>query len=117
MRYALFLTAFALVTIVANAQKADFERPSSYNYKRGIELYQAQNYSEALEYMQRELEDNDKNGYAYNVLQDIYYRYEEYGKALTAANMASSIYQRKTRSSPLMLTVLEPAFILNWQTR
>ena len=42
----------------------NIKRPDSYNYNRGVEAIQNNNAEEALEYLNKELEDNPNNGYA-----------------------------------------------------
>ena len=64
------------------------KRPESYNFLRGVEAYNNKNYSEALEYFIKDVNENPKNGYSYSQIAGLYYYSDEYGKALTAANMA-----------------------------
>jgi len=51
-------------TMMTNAQE-NIQRPSSYNYTKGIDLAHEGKTSEALESFEKELKDNPKNGYAY----------------------------------------------------
>lgn len=89
-----------LITIIcfltgteAYAQKE--QRPTSYNYQRGYEAFDADNYDEAYEYFTRELEDNPKNGYAHTLMAMIYYYNNEYGKAITAVEKAIKYLPKK----------------------
>ena len=77
----------AATTLTAQADK-EIKRPDSYNYSRGVEAYDNDNTSEAIDYFNREIADNSKNGYAYMYLSDIYRQQEEPGKAIDAANLA-----------------------------
>lgn len=64
MRNFLFVILFAVAATVTAQVKN--ERPTSYNYLRGVEAIQLQNNTEALEYLNKEIEENPKNGYAYS---------------------------------------------------
>lgn len=77
----LFLCSIQIV-----AQKV--KRPDSYNYTRGVEAIQNNNVEEALEYLNKEINDNPDNGYAFAWIALVQIHLEKYGQALTAANMA-----------------------------
>ena len=62
----------------------NLKRPDSYNYNRGVEAIQNNNAEEALEYLNKELEDNPNNGYALAWIATVRNYQEEYGRALTA---------------------------------
>lgn len=64
MRKYLLLLLLALCSIQIKAQK-QINRPDSYNYNRGIEAWNKQDYEEAAEYFRKELEEHPENGYAY----------------------------------------------------
>ena len=51
-------------TRVQIAFAQNVKRPDSYNYTRGVEAVQSNNFEEALEYLNKELEENPDNGYA-----------------------------------------------------
>lgn len=57
----------AATTLTAQADK-EIKRPDSYNYSRGVEAYDNDNPSEAIDYFNREVAVNKKNGYAYMYL-------------------------------------------------
>ena len=63
-------------------------RSESYNYSRGVEAVQKEDFNEGLEYLNKELEENPKNGYAYTWLSVIRNHNEEYGRAISALDMA-----------------------------
>ena len=86
MRNFLFVILFAVAATVTAQVKN--ERPTSYNYLRGVEAIQLQNNTEALEYLNKEIEENPKNGYAYSWIAMIHGQQEEYGLAITAANLS-----------------------------
>lgn len=61
-------TIIILVLAAALAQPLwakDVKRPNSYNFLRGVELYDDDNYESAATYFEKELEQNPKNGYAH----------------------------------------------------
>ena len=62
--------------------------PPSYNIQRGEEAMQGGNYEEALVFFNKELKDSPQNGRAYACIAGIRAKSEDYGNALTAANMA-----------------------------
>lgn len=64
------------------------KRPDSYNYNRGLEEMRDEHLDAALNYFNKELEDNPKNGYAFSCIAMIRHAQDEYGRALTAADMA-----------------------------
>ena len=64
------------------------KRPDTYNYNRGLEELRNENYSEALNFFNKEIEADKQNGYAYSFIAKIRHTQEEYGRALTAVNMA-----------------------------
>ena len=86
MRAKIILCFMFLCTTAVWAQKV--KRPTSYNYNRGVEAIQNNNTEEALEYLNKEISEYPDNGYAYSWIALVRNHLEEYGKALTAANMA-----------------------------
>lgn len=87
MRSNIFVLLLALCSTSVWAQKSN--RPDSYNYTRGIEAIQNNNADEALEYLNKEIQEHPDNGYAYSYLSLLRLYREEYGQALTAANVAT----------------------------
>lgn len=66
----------------------NISRPESYNNSRGIESVQKEDFNEGLEYLNKELEENPKKGYAYAWLSVIRNHNEEYERAISALDMA-----------------------------
>lgn len=64
------------------------DKPDSYNFNRGVEELNNEKPAEALDYFNKELQDNPKNGYAYFYIATIRHTHQEYGKALTAIDLA-----------------------------
>ena len=75
----------------------NIKRPDSYNYSRGVEAIQNNNAEEALEYLNKELEDNPDNGYALAWIAVVRNYQEEYGRALTAADLAIKHIPKKDK--------------------
>lgn len=73
------------------------KRPDTYNYNRGVEAIQNNNAEEALEYLNKELDDNPDNGYALAWIATIRHYQEEYGRALTAVDLALKHIPKKDK--------------------
>ena len=96
MRTHLLVAILSVFTLVANAQD-NMNRPTSYNYQRGVEAIQKENTEEALEYLNKEIEDNPKNGYAFSWIAMLRCHQEEYGRAITAADLALKHLPKKDK--------------------
>lgn len=90
----IFFTFLFLLPTISHADKI-IKRPDSYNYSRGVEAYDGNNYEEAQKYFGLELQNNDKNGYAYMYLSDVLRMQGETGPALTAVNSALKYIPKK----------------------
>ncbi len=86
----------SLVTLTGYA-KDDIKRPETYNYVRGIEAIQNNNYREGHEYLSKEISDNPKNGYAYCWIATIDQYNEDYGQALTNCDLALKYLPKKDK--------------------
>ena len=73
----------------------NIKRPDSYNYQRGVEAMQNGNTEESLEFFKKDLQENPKNGYSYAWSAIIRTYEEEYGPALSAAEMALKLIPKK----------------------
>lgn len=73
----------------------NIKRPESYNYLRGVEAVQKENTEEALDYFNKDIQENPKNGYSYSWIAMLRLHTEEYGRALTAADMAIKLLPKK----------------------
>ena len=83
------------VALSANAQDKKNNRPTSYNYLRGVESIENENKEEALEFFNKDIQENPKNGYSYSWIAMLRAQEEEYGRALTAADMAIKLLPKK----------------------
>ncbi len=81
-QFILILLTFAGLTCMAQ------NRPESYNFKRGVEAVQNEKNEEALEYFNKDIDENPKSGYSYSWIAWLRLNSEEYGRALTAADLA-----------------------------
>lgn len=66
----------------------NIKRPDSYNYSRGVEAINNNNAEEALDYLNKEINEHPDNGYAFAWIALVRNYNEEFGRALTAANVA-----------------------------
>lgn len=88
MKRMILLFVVAMVTATTVWADKKVKRPETYNYQRAREAIDNEEYDEALEYLQKELQENPKNGYAYNWVAYIYASRDEDGKALENVNKA-----------------------------
>lgn len=81
-----FLSILVLCSSVILAD--NIKRPDSYNYSRGVEAINNNNAEEALDYLNKEINEHPDNGYAFAWIALVRNYNEEFGRALTAANVA-----------------------------
>lgn len=94
-RIIIILLGIIGLTNIVSAQ--NIKRPDSYNYNRGVEAIQNNNAEEALEYLNKELKDNPDNGYALAWIAVVRNHQEDYGRALTAADLAVKKMPKKDK--------------------
>lgn len=90
------LLTMLLGTFLANAfaQKAE-QYKESYNFKRALEIIQNNGDSnEALRYLQQELAEHPKSGYAYYIIGRLYLDNDMTGEAVGPTDMAISLLQK-----------------------
>lgn len=79
----------SILVLCSSAMLADnIKRPDSYNYSRGVEAINNNNAEEALDYLNKEINEHPDNGYAFAWIALVRNYNEEFGRALTAANIA-----------------------------
>ena len=94
MKRLLFVLSVMTWSIMwVNAQSV--KRPESYNYQRGLEAMQDEKRQEALDFFNKDLKENPKNGYSYSWIAMLRGQNEEYGRALTAADLAIKYLPKK----------------------
>lgn len=81
---------------MVSAQKS--KKIDSYNFLRGLEAFEQENYEEALEYLDKEMQDNPDNGKALVFIASIRNNQGEYGLALTTVNSAIKIISKKDKN-------------------
>lgn len=91
----LFFALSFIVCMTSCVNGQNIKRPESYNYLRGMEAVHNKNSQEALEYFNKDIADNPKNGYSYSWIAVIRLESEELGMALTAAEMAIKYLPKK----------------------
>ena len=97
MKLRIIVVLCTLFSFALNACAQDIKRPDSYNYIRGIEAVESRDFQSALEYLNKEIEENPKNGYAYSWIAIVRQQNEEYGKAINALNMAIKYLPKKDK--------------------
>ncbi len=95
MNTRILLIVLCIISVGMGVEAQNVKRPESYNYRRGVEACQNRQYKDALEYLNKELEENPKNGYAFSWIASIREYSEEYGRALTASNLALKYLPKK----------------------
>lgn len=79
----------SILVLCSSVMLADnIKRPDSYNYTRGVEAINNNNAEEALDYLNKEINEHPENGYAFAWIALVRNYNEEFGRALTAANIA-----------------------------
>lgn len=80
---------FSILLVCSSTVYADnIKRSDSYNYTRGVEAINNNNTEEALEYLNKEIAEHPDNGYAFAWIALVRNHNEEFGRALTASNVA-----------------------------
>jgi clan AA aspartic protease (TIGR02281 family) len=92
LAYLLLLCFYSCILPAQN-----IKRPDSYNYKRGVEALQNNSFDEAIEYLNNEIKENPDNGYALIWIASIRNKLEEYGRALSAADLAIEKIPKKDK--------------------
>lgn len=90
----LFVMSFIAMTCLADDKEKFL---NSYNYVRGIEAINAEDYDEAVEYLNKELSANPKSGYAFAMLSLTKLYQGAYGEALNAADKALKLLPKKDK--------------------
>ena len=93
-RIRLILTLLLLVVISSFAQKTN-PLKESYNYKRALEAMQnEEDNSTIMQYLQKELEEHPKNGYAYMLQGVVYLDEQQVGQSLEALNKSVQLLKK-----------------------
>ena len=81
MKRTLSLLLLAVCATIVCAKEP--QRPTSYNYQRGVEAVNNNDDEEGKKYLEQEIADNPKNGYAYAWLAGVQLRNDEIGSAIS----------------------------------
>ena len=73
----LLLTCLSVVCCIQTMAQ-NVKRPETYNYLRGHEAIQEQKYEDALDYFNKDVQENPKNGYSFAWIASLSTRAEEY---------------------------------------
>ena len=92
------ITLLFLVMCITAINAQDIKRPESYNYTRGVEAIQQENYKDAIDFLNKEIVENPKNGYAFAWIAAIRQHYQEYGRAITALDQAIKYIPKKDKA-------------------
>lgn len=93
-RYLLTMVLGFVLSTALMAQKAD-QLKNSYNYLRAIEILENDgDPNEALDYLQKEVKEHPKNGYAYSLIGDLYLSNSQPGDAIEPINKAVPLLQK-----------------------
>ena len=95
MKIRVFFTIIIALLVCVTAKAGDIKRPDSYNYQRGCEAVSNGEYEEGMRYLQLELKDNPKNGYAWSWILSIHMNKREFGDAVDAGQMALKLLPKK----------------------
>lgn len=90
-----FFATIVFLVCLSTIQAQNVKRPETFNYLRGHEALQENKIEEALEYFNKDIQENPKNGYSFAWIATIRERQEEYGRALTAADFAIKYIPKK----------------------
>lgn len=94
----IFITlALAFCTMQPIFANEDIQRPESYNLLRGVEAINNDQLEEGLDFLNKEIEENPKNGYAFVWIASIRAYNSDYGKALTAVNLSIKHLPKKDK--------------------
>ena len=83
-----YLVFIAVCMLYLTSYTQNIKRPESYNYQRGREAMQEQKYEEAIDYFNKDIKENPKNGYSFIWIATLRDYRQEFGQALTAADLA-----------------------------
>lgn len=95
MKRPILLLAALICCVLGFAKEP--QRPESYNYQRGCELISDMNLDEGMEFLDAELRQNPKNGYAFAWLASANVSKGEYGTAIYQINQAIKFIPKKDK--------------------
>ncbi|MBP5419521.1 MAG: tetratricopeptide repeat protein [Bacteroidales bacterium] len=87
MKTRIILSLIALLLLIANVAKAQ-QNEYSYEFQRGVQAYDEQNYDEAIRFFTKDLEENPSNCHSYVYLSLSYHATNDFNNALIHINNA-----------------------------
>lgn len=111
MKQLLISTIVMMLSVGMMAQ--DVKRPDSYNYTRGVEAIQNNNIDEGVEFLQKELAENPKNGYAYGWMTVVHLDKEEFGTALNYVKQCIKYVPKKDKEWKALGLAMRATVFLN----
>lgn len=90
------LMCLALTACAEGDGKEDDEK--SYNYQRGKECWENEDYKQAIDYFRKEVDENPENASAWSYLSTSYYEEEQLGESLNAINKAIKNIPKKKKA-------------------
>ena len=109
------VTTLALFTCACCMQAQKVNRPESYNYQRGLEAMQDEKNDEAIDFFNKDLKENPKNGYSLSWIAHLRLLQEDYGRALTAADHALKFLPKKDAEFVIFAYTTRAVTYLNLQ--
>ena len=94
----LWMALFTISTGVYAQESKESEVPkkfNTYNYRRAMECLDESEYDKAKEFLETEVKENPKNGYAFNILSLLNFINEENDEALETINKAITLIPKK----------------------
>ena len=88
MKKSYVVPLIVIALFVSSCTNKKFERPVTYNFKRGYEAFQDEDMGEALDYFNKDIKENPQNGYSILMVAVIRLEKNDYGHALTAVEDA-----------------------------
>ena len=99
----ILVIALAVMTFQPMSAKKD---EPSYNFTRALEEAQRGNKQSAMEYFNKEVADNPKNGYAYMAMAAFHMDNSDYGEARNAVETALKYLPKKDKGSHARILLL-----------
>lgn len=100
------LTVIATMAVITLQPMAAKNNEPSYNFSRALEEAQSGNKQSAMEYFNKEIADNPRNGYAYMAMAAFHMDNSKYGEARNAAESALKYIPKKDKESVARLLLL-----------
>ena len=92
-----------IVILLMACKNGNTEQANCYNCQRGQEAMSEEKYDEALTYLEKELTENPKNGYAWKLKQFIYFNMDIKGESITSGEKALKYLPRKDKEAMAMV--------------